>query len=170
VASPYLGQILLFAGNFNPRGYAQCNGQLIAISQNDALYSLIGTTYGGDGVTAFGLPDLRGRVPVHQGSLQAGVTYVIGQSGGAESVELNSNQIPSHTHAVNASTAAGTRPGPAGNVLASGVPMYIADGVNHTLDPGSVQLTGSSQTHSNMQPSLAITFLIALSGIYPSQT
>lgn len=159
----------MFAGNFPPMGWAFCDGQMMAISENDTLFNLIGTTYGGDGVTTFGLPDLRGRVPLHNSS-----TYVLGEKGGQESVILTTNQIPNHTHqALAAST--GQVLSPAGAILASaqsaqtGVRIYSTLASTNALHAGSIDPQGGSQPHDNIQPSLAINFIISLYGVYPQQ-
>lgn len=164
----FLGEIRLFAGNFAPMGWAFCDGSLLSISQNTALFSLIGTTYGGDGISTFGLPDLRSRVPIH-----AGPGYPLGQSGGVEAVTLTTAQLPAHTHLPRVSSAAGTQTSPAGNVWASGSGFpYAAPSVapNVTLDPAAVQPSGGGQPHDNMVPFLAINFIIAMNGIFPSST
>jgi len=174
----YIGEIRLFAGNFAPVDWHFCDGALLQISQNDALFNLIGTTYGGDGQTTFALPDLRSRVPLHQGN-GGGAIYIIGQPGGSETVTLTTSQMPSHSHKV-AATGAGTTNVPAGNVILSNqtqgpgatpAPAYAAPD-SATLVPLAVQsvaMTGGSQPHDNMQPFLALNFIISLAGIYPSQ-
>lgn len=165
--SPYIGEIRMFAGNFAPTDWQFCNGQLLAISGNEALFSLIGTTYGGNGTTTFGLPDLRGRAP-----MLAGAGFTLGQIGGSETVTLASTQIPSHTHAAGASTLVATSDLPGGRlpaVNAAGVPMF-APTADTSLAAAALLSTGGSQPHNNMQPSLAIHFIISLFGVYPSQT
>jgi microcystin-dependent protein len=183
MGQPFIGEIRMFGGNFAPLDWHFCDGTLLPISQYSALFNLIGTTYGGDGVNTFGLPNLLGRAPVHQGTSSAGITYVLGQLGGVESVMLTSSQLPQHTHAVQTASAAqgGAVAIPSGStVLAdevivgspSALPRtYIPyDGTNQTsLAPSSVSVTGGSQPHDNMQPFLAISFIISLFGIYPSQ-
>lgn len=166
MSQPFLGEIRMFGGNYAPNGWAFCNGALLAISQFDALYSLIGTTYGGDGVTTFALPDLRGRLPVHQGP-----AFVLGQAGGVETVTLTSATLPSHSHLVAASTAVGTQSGPQGGVLAQSTvaALYYEDLTNVTLDPSSITSAGGNQPHDNFQPYLCIAFIMALFGVYPSQ-
>ncbi len=188
MSDPYLGEIRLVGFNFAPRGWAMCNGQLLAISQYAALFSILGVTYGGNGTSTFGLPDLRGRVPLHWGNGTAG-NYVIGENGGTEEVPLLLNQIPVHAHGltgVNASQLANTQLGstntPAvGNVSAQSVDsthqpvkMYgAAAGASTTLAPiqptGTTQLTGGSIPHENLQPLVAVTYVIALVGIFPSR-
>jgi microcystin-dependent protein len=176
MSSPYLGEIRMFGGNFAPAGWALCNGQLIAISQNDALFALIGTTYGGDGESTFALPNLQSRVPVH-----VGPGFALGQLAGTETVTLTTNQIPQHNHpsmAVgNAATAVKT---PGGNMLTDEVsaspptPMVFAygapDGNMRSLAPNALGISGGSQPHDNMLPFLCVNFIIALEGIFPTQT
>jgi len=156
----------MFAGNFAPAGWAFCAGQLIAISENEALFALIGTTYGGDGQSTFALPDLRSRLPVHQGS-----GFVIGQAAGEEAVTLNTNQIPLHSHAALADNSAGTQTGPAGNVWAASAnnPYGPPAGINTSMNAASLGFAGGSQPHDNMHPFLAVNFIISLFGIFPSQ-
>lgn len=154
----------MFAGDFAPAGWMFCEGQLLPISENDALYTLIGTTYGGDGQETFALPDLRGRAPIHWGS-----GFILGENGGMEQVALDANQIPSHTHAAGASSAAGSSPDPTGRVPAmnaAGVPQYGAT-ADTSLSPASLLSSGGSQPHDNMQPYLAIHFIISLYGLFP---
>lgn len=172
MSNPFIGEIRMFGGNFAPTGWAFCDGSEMAISQNDTLFNLIGTTYGGDGVTTFNLPDLRGRLPVHQGTGSEGAVYALGQTGGVETVTLTAQQMPSHLHAPAAASADGTQGGPGGNVLAgsSSVALYSSDAPNTTLDPSVVANAGGSQPHDNRQPSLCVSFIISLFGIYPSPT
>ena len=171
-AQPFIGQIMVFAGNFAPQGWAQCNGQLMPISQYDALFSLIGTTYGGDGQTTFALPDLRSRVPIHQGQGPGLSGYVIGQNGGAEAVTLLTTQLPVHTHPAMGNSDAGTNTDPTGGVWASGsTSTYIAGAsANTNMNPTSISGSGGGQPHDNMLPFLTLNFCIALEGIYPSQS
>jgi microcystin-dependent protein len=172
MSSPFLGEIRMFGGNFAPYGWAYCDGALIAIAQNEALYTLLGTTYGGDGVNTFALPDLRGRTPVHQGTGQGLSTCVLGQRAGSESVTLSVNQYPAHTHPFSASTDAGSVPGPGGDVLAGSLTIKAyTDGVaNVSLNPAALAPSGGgAQAHDNMQPFLCISFIIALNGIFPTQ-
>ncbi|BCX49741.1 microcystin dependent MdpB family protein [Haloferula helveola] len=172
MSEPYVGEIKMFAGNFAPRGYALCDGQLLSISQNDALFSLLGTIYGGDGRTTFGLPDLRGRLPVHYGSGPGLTNRNIGSKGGAQSVTLTVNQLPSHTHggAVHCPDNAETTV-PVGAVPARpGHDLYIDDAPDTSLNSAAVTNTGGSQSHDNLMPSLCVNFIIALVGIYPSRT
>lgn len=162
----------MFAGNFAPRGWAFCDGQLLAVSQNDALFSLLGTIYGGDGQTTFGLPDMRGRIPVHPGSGPGLSPRTLGARGGAETVTLTVNQLPSHGHApFRASTDRGNETGAAGNLLAESpnVSLYVEDPAFDNLAPESVASVGGSRSHDNLMPYLCVHFIIALVGIYPSQ-
>lgn len=166
---PFIGQIMMFGGNFAPRSWALCDGQLLSISQNSALFSILGTTYGGDGVTTFGLPDLRGRAPMHMGTGPGLSPRNLGSRVGEEQVTLSVNQIPSHNHTVACATARGSSPDPANNMLA-GDPdnPYIGSGTD-TMNAAMIRDTGGGQSHDNMQPSLTINFVIALQGIYPSR-
>lgn len=172
---PYLGDIRLFAGSFAPAGWVICDGRLLAISQNDALYAIIGTTYGGDGVNTFGVPDLRGRLPVGQGNGPGLTPRVIGQQFGVESVTLVTTQIPSHNHTLNASTTApSTSPSPAGTVFAhsDADKIYVSSPtgpVPETLNPATVQATGGTQPHNNIMPTTAINYIMCTSGIFPSR-
>lgn len=167
MATPYLSQISLMSFGFPPRGWAQCNGQQLPINQNQALFALLGTQYGGNGVTTFNLPDLRGRVPMHRGS-----ATIQGQALGAESVSLNANQLPAHTHALRADTALANSNLPGSNLPAAkgrtGVAMYATPGSAVAMHPGSVAPSGGNQAHDNMQPYTAMNFVIALQGIFPS--
>jgi microcystin-dependent protein len=172
MSDPFVGEIKMFAGNFAPAGWALCNGQLLAISEYDTLFNLIGTTYGGDGQQDFALPDLQGRVPIHMGQGPS-QTYQIGEKGGVEQVTLSTQHIPTHSHVPLASSAAGTSDNPAGGVWAASsakqfiVPSGPLGAVMAPLDTGSV---GGSQPHDNMLPYLTINFIISLFGIFPSQT
>ena len=170
MAEAFLGEIRMFGGSFAPVGWAVCNGALLAISQYDALYALIGTTYGGDGVTTFGLPDLRGRVPIHQGTSSLG-TYTVGQIGGTEAVTLTTNQIPAHTHAFLGRAAAANSSDPTGRVLGTAqFDAYTAsDNTPVNLASDAVAITGGSQPHDTMGPYLAINYIICLEGYFPSQ-
>ncbi len=165
MSQPYIGEIRMFGGNFAPAGWAFCNGQLLPISENDALFTLIGTTYGGDGQSTFALPDLRGRLPVHMGN-----GTVLAESGGVEQVTLITNQIPAHNHALVASSDNAAAGSPQGNVLAqpTSIDLYRPAAVpNSPLSANSVQAAGGSQPHSNMQPYLCVSFIISLFGIFP---
>lgn len=173
---PYLGDVKMFAGNFAPVGWALCNGALLPISQNEALFTLLGTTYGGDGVSTFGLPDLRGRTPLHAGTGLGLPTIVLGQMGGTEEVTLLVSQMPAHTHTLAAQTAVGNQAAPQGNVFANTntgdneyMPMVGGAGTNVTMGTASILPAGGNQPYSICQPSLCISFIIALNGIFPSQ-
>lgn len=172
MSDQYLGEIRMFAGNFAPYGWALCNGQTLSISQNTALFSLIGTYYGGDGVTTFALPNLQSRAPIHQGQGVGLSPYVVGQNGGFESVTLGTGQIPQHNHLVATNNGPGNNIHPANAILASTTsdkPYTSAASDGSTLNTNAVSFTGSSQPHANIQPYLCITFIIALQGIYPSR-
>jgi microcystin-dependent protein len=168
----YVGEIRLFAGNFAPAGWAFCDGQLMAISENDTLFIVIGTTYGGDGQATFALPDLRGRVPIHMGTDPGGNAYTIGQNGGVEEVTLTAQQTPTHNHALLATTTVSTQTSPAGALLAqsSSANIYVQDTGAFALAPNSMTPVGGSQPHTNMQPYLGLNFIISLFGIFPSAT
>jgi microcystin-dependent protein len=174
MSQPYVGEIRLFAGNFAPSGWALCQGQLVAIAENDTLYNLIGTTYGGDGQNTFALPDLRGRVPVHQGQgpgLSSRV-LVLGQTGGSETVTLQPGQTPAHTHAAHASTAAATVATPGDAVLAvTTAASYGAGPATTAMASGAIgSVWGNPQPHENMAPTLTVNYIISLFGIFPSPT
>lgn len=161
----------MFAGNFAPRGWAFCDGQLLAVSQNDALFSLLGTIYGGDGRTTFGLPDLRGRVPIHAGSGPGLSPRRLGAKAGTEKVTLTTNQLPSHTHALHVNTAAANVRSPQNALLAQTTTLlYNEQLAPTTMSPQAITNTGGSQSHTNLQPFLCIHFIIALFGIYPSRS
>lgn len=169
----YVGEIRMFGGNFAPVGWALCNGQLLSISENDLLFALIGTTYGGDGQTTFAVPDLRGRLPIHMGqNPTTGTTYPLGQMGGTETVTLISQQMPVHTHAVNATTVEGTQAGPSNAIwAASNLNEYSNAGVADTAMTGNaVSAVGGNLPHDNMMPSLCVNFIISLYGVYPQQS
>jgi microcystin-dependent protein len=171
MAEPYIGEIRMFGFNFAPVGWQMCNGQLLAISENETLFNLIGTTYGGNGTTTFALPDLRGRVAIHIGRGNGLSQYVIGQTGGVENVTLTQGQMPQHPHPVGASSALASGGRPSGAVLArSGTDIYAAapDG-STTMNAGMIGLTGNSLPHPNIQPYLVLNFCISLFGVFPSQ-
>ena len=172
MAQPYIGEIRLFAGNFAPVGWAFCDGQLMAISENETLFQLIGTTYGGDGSTTFALPNLQSRVPLHFGTGSDGVTYQLAELAGVESVTLTTQQIPVHTHALVGTTAAATSGNPSGQVLAqSGQVAYMIDADPATpMNASSISPVGGSQPHENCQPFLCINYIISLFGLYPQPT
>jgi microcystin-dependent protein len=165
MAEPFLSEIRLMSFVFAPRGWALCNGQLLPINQNQALFSLLGTTFGGDGRVNFALPDLRGRVPIHVGS-----GHTLGERGGEQAHTLTIAEIPTHTHVLQASPSNGSVPVPQGALLASAAPsaLYGAPESLAALNPGSVTNVGGSQAHLNMQPFLTLSFCIALQGIFPS--
>ncbi|MGF6429209.1 MULTISPECIES: phage tail protein [Bradyrhizobium] len=171
MAQPFVGEIRMFGGNFVPVGWHFCDGSLLAISENETLFQLIGTTYGGDGQNTFALPDLRGRLPLHMGTASSGTTYQIGENGGAETVTLTTLQIPSHTHALMGSKNNGSQPGPSNNVLASSTLMqlYAVENADAPMAASSVSFVGGSQPHTNLQPFLCVSFIISLFGIFPSQ-
>lgn len=167
MAQPYIGEIRMFAGNFAPAGWMFCDGQLLPISENEALFNLIGTTYGGDGQSTFALPDLRGRLPIHQGN-----GLILAETGGAEEVTLAVSQIPAHSHPLLASSGPASSNSPIGNLPAetTTINLYIEDSPNSNLSPSAVLATGGSQPHTNFQPYLCISFIISLFGIFPSPT
>jgi microcystin-dependent protein len=166
MSDPFIAEIRIFGFNFPPRNWAQCDGQLLLISANPALFSLLGTTYGGDGRTTFGLPDLRGRAALHPGT---GFSW--GQRGGEEAVTLAENEMPAHTHAMQASSANATANSVSGNVLArSTTPLYASPGTGVSLSSTAVGPGGSSQGHPNMMPFRTVNFCIALIGLFPSRS
>jgi microcystin-dependent protein len=168
MAQPYVGEIRMFAGNFAPAGWMLCEGQLMPISENETLFQLIGTTYGGDGESTFALPDLRGRLPMHQGG-----GYVLAQTGGVEEVTLTAAQIPSHQHAFLGSSNNATSNTPANQVVGAltSFDLYRPAATPTTaMAAASVNSVGGSQPHSNMQPYLCVNFIISLFGIFPSPT
>ncbi|QBB71918.1 phage tail protein [Pseudolysobacter antarcticus] len=170
----FVGQIRMFGGNFVPVGYFPCDGRLVSIAEYEVLYVLIGTTYGGDGVQTFAVPDLRGRAPLHMGGARSGKQYVQGQLAGTENVTLLSAQMPAHTHAFVVNTAVATTASPAGNIPAtpSAVQMYDVDVPvvpALAMDPNSISFSGGNLPHDNMQPYLAITFMIAWAGVFPTR-
>jgi microcystin-dependent protein len=173
MAQPYVGEIRMFGGNFAPAGWAFCSGQLLPISENETLFQLIGTTYGGDGQSTFALPDLRGRLPLHQGAAQSGSTFQIGQLSGTESVTLTTSQVPAHSHAM---TAVNGQPGnqisPAGNLpaMSLNVVPYIVEATTGAFNPAAIGPAGGSQPHTNLQPFVCIHFIVSLFGIFPSPT
>lgn len=170
---PFLGEIRIFPFSYAPRNWAQCNGQILSVGQNQALFSLLGTNYGGDGSTTFGLPNLQGRVPLGLGS-GGGGNYNIGNAGGAPRTLISTAQTPTHTHIANASSAANSTNAPASTVLPGAFPSlagYTADGSQlAALNPAAVASAGAGQAHENRQPSLALNICIALTGIYPSRS
>ena len=168
MSEPFIAQIMMFGGNFAPRGWALCNGQILPIAQNTALFSLLGVTFGGNGQTTFALPDLRGRVPVHPGQGPGLSNVGLGQSAGQETVTLTQNEAPQHNHGVAASNGGATASRPAGSFLAAGG-SYATASDGTTMNPGMVGVAGGSQPHENRQPYLGVNFIIALEGIFPSR-
>ncbi len=168
---PFLGTIMLFGGNFAPRGWVFCNGQLLSISQNSALFALLGIAYGGDGINTFAVPDLRSRVPIHQGQGPGLSNYSMGQQAGTETVTLTSNQMPFHTHAVAVSSNDATTgtPSPSVTLGVAASEIYIADAADGAMNAQSIGLAGGSQPHDNLQPYLALNYVIATEGIFPSR-
>lgn len=169
MSSPFVGQIKIFAGSFAPRGYVFCNGQLLSIADYEVLFVLLGTTYGGDGQTTFGVPDMRGRFPLHFNG-----TYVQGQEAGAETVQLTAGQLPSHSHTpVGVSSSTGGVASPSGNLWAAngntGAPQFAAAAPNVDMAATAVSMAGSSLPHENMPPFLVVSYIIATEGIFPSQ-
>jgi len=156
----------MFGGNFAPAGYQLCNGQLLSISQNTALFAIIGTYYGGDGVSTFALPNMQGRVPIHQGNGVGLTPYVIGQQGGTENVTLQSSQMPQHNHAVNASGGNAGQDSPTSNLLAKSQ-TYTNVAGNVTMSASMIGFAGNSQPHNNIQPYLCVNFIIAVRGLFP---
>ena len=166
MSQPYIGEIRMFAGNFAPNGWLFCAGQTLAISDYDTLFNLIGTTYGGDGQETFALPNLQSRVPVHQGN-----GFTLSQMGGEEQITLSTAQMPAHTHALMATTNAGTSASPAGAVLAQtsgGINLYYEGQSTDPMNNQAITPAGGSQPHTNLQPYLGMNFIISLFGIYPS--
>lgn len=165
MADPYVGEIRMFAGNFAPAGWMFCEGQLLPISENETLFQLIGTTYGGDGESTFALPDLRGRLPLHVGN-----GIVLAETGGAEEITLTVNQIPAHSHVLRGSNGAANSTTPGGNVLASALAdVYVEDLTAVNMSPNAISPIGGSQPHTNFQPYLCVDFIISLFGIFPTQ-
>ena len=167
MAQPYVGEIRMFAGNFAPAGWNFCDGQLLPISEYETLFQLIGTTYGGDGESTFAMPDLRGRLPIHQGN-----GFILAETGGAEEITLTVGQIPAHSHPFLASTSAANQVSPQNMVVAQGsaADLYIEDTPNVNLSPIAISSVGGSQPHTNFQPYLCVNFIISLFGIFPSPT
>ena len=166
MAEPFLSEIRMMSFGFPPKGWALCNGQLLPINQNQALFSLLGTTYGGDGRVNFGLPDLQGRTPMHMGS-----GHTLGERGGEQAHTLSISELPTHVHTASATpSTTGNVKSAANNVLAGALNLYAAATNLTSLNPTTIANTGGSQAHPNMQPFLTINFSIALQGIFPSQT
>ena len=177
MSDPFLGEIRLVGFTFAPQGWALCDGQLLSIAQNTALFSLLGTTYGGNGQTTFALPDLRGRVPIHPGQGSGLSNYALGEQSGSENVSLNVSQLPAHNHPLASSNQPGSGSNPSGNFPAvlnepSGsiaVNGYLASS-NSTLNPAAIGIAGGNQPHPNLQPLLCVNYIICLQGIYPSRS
>ena len=171
MSEPFVGEVRMFAGNFAPRGWAFCDGQLLAVSQNDALFSLLGTIYGGDGRTTFGLPDLRGRIPIHPGSGPGLSPRRLGAKGGAENVTLTVNQLPSHTHTLQVTEELAQQASPEGHAPARNLTFdgFRQAALSENMNTAAVTNVGGSRSHTNLQPFLCIHFIIALFGIYPSR-
>ena len=172
MSEPFIGEIRSFGFNFPPRGWAFCAGQLLPISQNTALFSILGTTYGGDGRTTFGLPNLQGNVPIHQGAGPGLTPRSLGEMGGEEAVALNLGQMPSHSHAANCNSGAGNNYGPTNNYWAAdgGGANEYSPGGGAQMAANALGSAGRSTAHNNMQPFLAVNLCIALQGIYPSRS
>ena len=177
MSEPFIGEIVLFAGNFAPRGWMLCQGQILSIAQNTALFSILGTTYGGNGQTTFALPDLRGRVPLGQGQGPGLSPYVLGEASGTENVTLISTEMPAHTHLLAANTAGGSATDPTNNFIAavsdpnsgSLFSAFAPAPANTVMAPNAVGVSGGSQPHNNLQPFLCLNYIIAVQGIFPSR-
>jgi microcystin-dependent protein len=170
MAQPYVGEIRMFAGNFAPAGWMFCNGNELPISENETLFILIGTTYGGDGQSTFALPNLQSRIPIHQGQGPGTSNHILGEPGGVEEVTLSVQQIPTHSHPLLGSTALGTQEAPGGNLTGQGETVLYGElPPTPPMDAGIITPVGGSQPHDNMQPYLVINYIISLFGIFPSQ-
>jgi microcystin-dependent protein len=176
----FIGEIRMFAGNYAPQGWNMCDGTLLPIQGNQVLFSLIGTVYGGDGVQNFGLPDLRGKLPVGCGSLVEGMNYVLGGTGGSKTISIDTDELPAHSHSLNALTASGTTGDPTNNMLAVSNGAGYKDGVNlytqlfsgatlSAMNTDSMSNEGAGQSHANLQPYVCINYIIATVGLYPPQ-
>jgi microcystin-dependent protein len=172
MSEPFIAEVRIFAGNFAPRGWAFCDGQLLPIAQNTALFSIIGTIYGGDGRTTTALPNMRGRAPMHPGRGPGLTSRQIGQSGGSETVTLNEAQIPAHTHTLRSGASRSGVGSPSGNAFNRSVGANAYGPANNLVNMGAqmVANTGGGQAHNNMQPYLSINFIIALVGLYPTRS
>jgi microcystin-dependent protein len=175
MSDPFLGEIRPFPFNFAPRGWAFCNGQILSISQNTALFSLLGTFYGGNGQTTFGVPNLQGRAPLHQGQGPGLSEHFIGEPGGEAAVTLTGSELPAHPHAARCSSVPGLQPGPVNNVWSplparpTPPPVYSDAGPNVAMNPGALAQAGGSQPHNNLSPYLGLNFCICLEGIFPAR-
>lgn len=173
MSQPFVGEIRMFGGNFPPNGWAFCQGQLMPISENEVLFNLIGTTYGGDGQETFALPNLAGRIPIHAGKGPlVSQTYQLGEPGGVESVTVTTQQLPNHSHTWTGSSNIAKNPGPSGGVLATSslLTPYVGIAPDGTMAAGAISPAGGSQPHDNMVPFLAVSFIISLYGIFPQQS
>jgi microcystin-dependent protein len=172
MSDPFLGEIRMFGGNFAPQGWAFCNGAVLNISQNDALFTLFGSTYGGDGINTFGLPDLQGRAPLHVGQRPGGQPYALGQKGGSEAVAPTLAQLAIHTHPVGAISAVATKTDPTGGHYAQStqVKLYTKALAVQYFNPATVDTAGGGAPHENMQPFQVVNFIVALAGIFPPQS
>lgn len=169
MSDQYVGEIRMFAGNYAPEGWALCDGSTLQIAENEVLYTLLGTTYGGDGVSTFKLPDLRGRLVLHHGAnKETGTQYTLGQTGGTETVTLTEAQLPVHSHTPQAKSLSGDAPSPTNGFWAAGLPYSNAE-PNGVMDAATVGSVGGNQAHDNVMPFLAVNFIIAMYGIFPSQ-
>jgi microcystin-dependent protein len=176
MSEPFAGEIRMFAGNFAPRGWALCDGQLLAVSQNDALFSLLGTIYGGDGRSTFALPEMHGRIPLHAGQGPGLSSRRLGSRGGQETETLTTNQMPPHNHTISVSSNDADSKNPVGKVVArsinssgDGRQLFATSGNANILNSAAFTATGGSQSHTNLMPSLCVNFIVALFGIYPSR-
>ena len=170
VVQPYIAQIFMFGGNFPPKDYAFCNGQVMSINQNQALFSLLGTTYGGNGQTTFALPNLQGRIAIHADTSSNG-SFTLGQTGGEATHVLTTNELASHSHVPQGATAVGTQRSPQGNVWAAGTsPAFSNSAANTTMAPQALAPSGNNQPHDNMPPYQVVNFIIALVGLFPPRS
>ncbi|MFZ5822959.1 MAG: phage tail protein [Bacillota bacterium] len=170
MSDPYVGEIRMFAGTYAPEGWALCDGQILSIAENQQIFALIGTTYGGDGQTTFRLPDLRGRIPISIGRAASGHTYQIGQAGGAETVTLSAAQMPAHSHRALALEGPGTAEAPAQGFWATlDRNQYFKGDANAPMSPQAIESTGQGQPHDNLMPYLAVNFIICLTGLWPNR-
>lgn len=173
MSEPFVGEIRMFGGNFAPAGWAFCDGQLMPISENEVLFQLIGTTYGGDGESTFAMPNLQSRLPMHAGTGASGTTYQLGEQAGVESVTLTANQTPTHTHQMLSSSNIAQDTNPMGKVVGQtggGTLLYIQDNPDTNMFAQTVTSIGGNQPHENLQPYLCVNFIISLFGIFPTQT